>query len=277
MVKSIEQLLNGRYEYSVVPPEVTPSAVFAQTGPGEDHKGVITVTSADGQRLRGHGHVSDARIVLTQDRFTGTSFRVVYGVDVNGLTDGDEVLVYKTDPLNPVSDYDLLMDGEEVKKYKTDPLDPDTDKGGVRDGHEVIYDHTDPLDPSDDLLFFELNIVFDTDKDVIKPEFFAQLDKVAKVLLDNPGATAAVEGHADKRATSKRNYNIRLSEKRARAVARYFEGKGVSAARLNAVGYGFDHPKAPNDPVSGNLSNRRVEVYVSGAKPGKVNYVNPGK
>ncbi len=197
--------------------------------------------------------------------------------DNDGLTDGAEVLRHKTDPLNPDSDYDLLSDGYEVLVSKTNPLDPDTDKGGVRDGHEVIYDHTDPLDPSDDLLFFELNIVFDTDKDVIKPEFFAQLDKVAKVLLDNPGATAAVEGHADKRATSKRNYNIRLSEKRARAVARYFEGKGVSAARLNAVGYGFDHPKAPNDPVSGNLSNRRVEVYVSGAKPGKVNYVNPGK
>ena len=197
--------------------------------------------------------------------------------DNDGLTDGAEVLTHKTDPLNPDSDYDLLSDGFEVLESKTNPLDPDTDKGGVRDGHEVLFDHTDPLDPSDDLLFFELNIVFDTDKDVVKPEFFDQLDKVAKVLLENPGATAAVEGHADQRATSKRNYNIRLSEKRARAVARYFELKGVDAARINAVGYGFDYPKAANDPVSGNVANRRVEVYISGAKAGKVNYVTPGE
>ena len=159
----------------------------------------------------------------------------------------------------------------------TDPLDPDTDKGGVRDGHEFIYDKTDPLDPSDDILFFELNINFDTDKDVIKPEFFEQLDKVADVMLRNPGSTAVVEGHADKRQTSKRNYNITLSQKRAQSVSRYLQNKGIGADRIKAIGYGFDHPKAANDPVSGNLANRRVEVYIDGVKTGKVNYVNPGE
>ena len=104
-----------------------------------------------------------------------------------------------------------------------------------------------------------------------------KLDRVADVMLKNPGSTAVVEGHADRRDTSKRNYNIRLSEKRAKAVARYFEGKGISADRLKAVGYGFDHPKAANDPKNGNLANRRVEVYIDGARPGKVNYVNPAE
>ena len=196
--------------------------------------------------------------------------------DGDGLLDGDEVKRHRTDPLNPDSDYDMLSDGYEVLKTKTDPLDPDTDKGGVRDGHEVIYDHTDPLDPSDDILFFELNINFDTDKDVIKPEFFEQLDKVAAVMLRNPGSTAVVEGHADKRQTSKRNYNITLSQKRAQSVSRYLQQKGIGADRIKAIGYGFDHPKAANDPVSGNLANRRVEVYIDGVKTGKVNYVNPG-
>ena len=103
--------------------------------------------------------------------------------DGDGLLDGAEVKDHKTDPLNPDSDFDMLSDGYEVRVSKTNPLDPDTDKGGVRDGHEVIYDHTDPLDPSDDILFFELNINFDTDKDVIKPEFFEQLDRT---LSENP-------------------------------------------------------------------------------------------
>ena len=203
--------------------------------------------------------------------------------DNDGLLDGDEVLgkfsfngqPLVTDPLNPDSDYDMLSDGYEVRKSKTNPLDPDTDKGGVRDGHEVRFDGTDPLDPSDDILFFELNIVFDTDKDVIKPEFFSQLDNVARVMIENPGSTAVIEGHADRRNTSQRGHNLRLSEKRAEAVRRYFVGKGIDASRLKAIGYGYEHPKAPNDPVSGNLANRRVEVYIDGARPGKVNYVQP--
>ena len=91
VVKTIEQLLTGRYEYSAVPPHIAPEAVDEQTAPGEDLKGLISIESGDGQRLRGHGHVSNARIVLTHDRFTGTSFRVFYGIDVNGLADGDIV------------------------------------------------------------------------------------------------------------------------------------------------------------------------------------------
>ena len=197
--------------------------------------------------------------------------------DKDGLTDGDEVKIYKTDPLNPDSDFDLLTDGAEVLKYKTNPLDPDTDKGGVSDGHEVLYDGTDPLDGSDDLMYFELNIEFDTNKSDIKSTYFKQLDKIAEILNANPEATAVIEGHADRRATSNRNYNIELSSSRAKAVLNYFVSKGVAASRLTSIGYGFDHPKAPDDLVNGNRKNRRVEVYVSGASEGKVNYSGPAK
>ena len=197
--------------------------------------------------------------------------------DNDGLKDGDEVKKFGTNPLNPDSDYDMLSDGAEVLQYRTNPLDPDTDKGGVRDGHEVIYDRTDPLVAADDILFFELKINFDTDKSVIKPQYFGQLDKVAKVMLENPGSTATVEGHADRRATSQRAHNLRLSESRAKAICSYLQGKGIDGSRLKAIGYGFDHPKAPNDAKEGNLENRRVEVYIEGVKTGKVNYVNPGR
>ena len=197
--------------------------------------------------------------------------------DNDGLKDGDEVLVHGTNPLNPDSDYDMLSDGAEVLRHKTNPLDPDTDKGGVRDGHEVIYDETDPLQSADDILFFELKINFDTDKSVVKPEYFGQLDKVAAVMIQNPGSTATVEGHADRRATSQRAHNINLSQSRARAICEYLQGKGVDASRLKAIGYGYDHPKVPNDPHAGNVENRRVEIYIEGVKTGKVNYVNPAK
>jgi outer membrane protein OmpA-like peptidoglycan-associated protein/opacity protein-like surface antigen len=191
--------------------------------------------------------------------------------DKDGLTDGQEVNQYRTDPLNPDSDWDSLKDGAEVLTYATDPLKADTDNGGVADGHEVIEDGTNPLDPKDDLMLFTLNIEFDYDKAVLRPTYFDQLDLVAKVLQRDPGATARIEGHADKRKTSKQDYNLRLSERRAKAVMDYLvQTGGIEASRLTHKGYGFDRPVAPNDTEANMQMNRRTEIYIrpSASAPG---------
>lgn len=187
--------------------------------------------------------------------------------DKDGLSDGEEVLQYKTNPLDPDTDLDGLTDGfDEVLKYKTDPLDRDTDKGGVSDGHEVIEDKTNPLDRRDDLTMFELYLQFDYDKAVIKPQYFEQLDKIATVLRKKPDSTARIEGHADKTAKSKKKYNVKLSERRARSVLEYLVTRGgIERSRMSSLGYGFARPKVPNDPQDGNSLNRRVEVYIRGA------------
>ena len=183
--------------------------------------------------------------------------------DGDGLTDGEEVKVYKTDPLNPDTDYDGLTDGDEVYKYKTDPLKRDTDNGGVADGHEVIEDNTNPLDPSDDLLLFTLHIEFDTDKADIKNVYFSDLNKIGKVLSRDSNATARIEGHADKRKTSSYEHNMKLSDRRAKAVSKYLNDNfGIALEKMTPVGYGYTRPVAENDPVSGNSKNRRVEVYI---------------
>lgn len=194
--------------------------------------------------------------------------------DHDGLTDYDEVKVYHTDPLNPDTDFDGLKDGAEVFNYRTNPLDRDTDHGGVADGHEVIEDGTNPLNPADDLQLFELNIQFDYDKDIIKPEYFKDLDIIGKVLSRDPGSTARIEGHADKQKKSVAEYNVRLSERRAKACLNYLATKwNIAPSRMVAVGYGFSRPKAKNDPVLGNPVNRRVEVYIR--KSGKPEPVAP--
>ncbi|MFA7052523.1 MAG: OmpA family protein, partial [Kiritimatiellia bacterium] len=197
--------------------------------------------------------------------------------DGDGLTDGDEEKVYKTDPLNPDSDSDGLKDGMEVFTHKTNPLDRDTDKGGVADGHEVIEDRTNPLDPSDDLMLFEVYIQFDYDTTVIKPQYFTEIDHVVRVLQRNPLATAVIEGHADRRSRSSETYNQELSERRAQAVQSYLLGKGVAQDRTSAVGYGFSRPKVQPDLENGNPENRRVEIYIRGAgtNADKGKYMNP--
>ena len=183
--------------------------------------------------------------------------------DGDGLSDGDEVFKYKSDPLNPDSDFDGLKDGAEVLTYKTDPLDIDTDKGGVSDGHEVIEDGTNPLDPQDDLQKFTLLIEFDYDKSFIRPQYYADLEPVVKVLRRDPGATVRVEGHADKRKRSTREYNQKLSERRAAAVAEYLiEKSGIKADQVTAVGYGFDRPVVLNDTEENMQKNRRTDIYI---------------
>ena len=183
--------------------------------------------------------------------------------DKDGLSDGEEVLTINTDPLNPDTDWDGLTDGSEVNVYKTNPLDPDTDDGGVTDGHEVIEDGTNPLDGSDDLQLFTLNIEFDYDKSILRSQYHKDLDAVIKVLQRDPGSTARIEGHADKRKTSKRDYNIRLSERRAKAVLDYIaKAGGISPSRLTSKGYGFDRPVAPNDNETNMQKNRRTEIYI---------------
>ncbi len=183
--------------------------------------------------------------------------------DGDGLSDGEEYWIYFTDPLNPDTDYDGLTDGAEVMVYETDPLNWDTDGGGVSDGHEVIEDGTDPLDPRDDLELYTLNIEFEYDKAILRPQYFDQLDVVVKVLQRDPEATARVEGHADRRPESDHDYNIRLSEQRARAVLDYIVNiGGIERDRLEYEGYGFTRPIAPNDTEENMARNRRTEIYI---------------
>lgn len=197
-----------------------------------------------------------------------------YGTDIHrpdtdgdGLTDYEEVKTYHTDPLKEDTDLDMLKDGEEVLTYKTNPIEPDTDNGGVADGHEVLEDSTDPLDPADDLRLFTLNIEFDYNQAIIKPKYFPQLDAIGKVLTRHGKSTAKIEGHADKRRKSEASYNQRLSKRRANSVMKYLQTKcRIGASRMTAKGFGFSRKVAPNDPVHGNPRNRRVDIYIQGAR-----------
>lgn len=74
--------------------------------------------------------------------------------DGDGVPDGLETDVTKTDPLNPDSDGDGLNDGLEVHTFKTNPLSSDSDDDGLSDGQEILTPgrKTDPLrnDTDDD-------------------------------------------------------------------------------------------------------------------------------
>jgi len=103
-------------------------------------------------------------------------------------------------------------------------------------------------------------VEFETRRAVLNSSSFKVLDKAAQVLKEWGDAKVEVAGHTDRRNTSKAAYNLRLSKKRAQAVADYLVKKGVDKSRLIIKGYGFDNPVAENDPIEGNSANRRVEL-----------------
>lgn len=65
--------------------------------------------------------------------------------DKDGLRDGAEMELYRTDPQNPDTDGDGLKDGEEVKDYKSDPTKTDTDADGLSDPDEIRTYKTNPI------------------------------------------------------------------------------------------------------------------------------------
>lgn len=104
---------------------------------------------------------------------------------------------------------------------------------------------------------FDLVVKFKYNSDVLEPEVRLNLVEFAKALKD-PQLSASsflVEGHTD--ATGTADYNLSLSERRAKAVVRYLSERGVDTAKLAPRGYRQTKPLVA-DKFSAD--NRRVET-----------------
>ena len=80
------------------------------------------------------------------------------------------------------------------------------------------------------------NIYYDFDKANIRPDAAIELDKLVKIMQNNPTIWIELGSHTDSRGDDK--YNLKLSQKRADAVVQYLIDKGIEKNRLKAVGYG---------------------------------------
>lgn len=107
------------------------------------------------------------------------------------------------------------------------------------------------------------SIFFDFDKATLKTESYPELNRVVKLLTDEPTITIEVAGHTDSIGTEE--YNQWLSQRRANTVQRYLVSKGVDLKRVKAIGYGEGKPVATNDEEKeGRELNRRVEFKITG-------------
>ncbi|MDJ0365860.1 OmpA family protein [Hymenobacter sp. H14-R3] len=106
------------------------------------------------------------------------------------------------------------------------------------------------------------NIFFDFGKATLRPESTAELERLLKLLTEQPALRLEMAGHTDN--IGKPAANQDLSQRRAQAVVSYLTQHGIAAARLAAAGYGDTRPVAPNTSVGGRQLNRRTEFKVTG-------------
>lgn len=104
------------------------------------------------------------------------------------------------------------------------------------------------------------NVFFDFDKWDLRPESFLELNRVVKLMEENPAIVIEMSAHTDSYGSDE--YNFRLSDNRARSVMEYILAKGISPDRITSQGYGETKPVAPNDTPENRQLNRRVEFTI---------------
>jgi outer membrane protein OmpA-like peptidoglycan-associated protein len=105
--------------------------------------------------------------------------------------------------------------------------------------------------------FITYGITFDVGKSTIKPESMGEINRIVKLMQDNPTLKFSVEGHTD--STGNATSNQKLSDERSAAVVAKLVEMGVAKDRLQSAGKGQTSPIADNGTDEGRAKNRRVE------------------
>ncbi|MGE5465517.1 MAG: OmpA family protein [Syntrophothermus sp.] len=107
---------------------------------------------------------------------------------------------------------------------------------------------------------FPSGILFATNSSTLQQSAKDDIQRLSKILNKYKDTNVLIEGHTDSDGSDE--YNQKLSERRAAAVADFTRGNGVDGSRLQTVGYGESQPVAPNDNAVDKQKNRRVEIAV---------------
>ena len=114
--------------------------------------------------------------------------------------------------------------------------------------HVLIFDYSE-------------KVAFDVDRFDLKPDALPILNTQADILsIYFPHALVYVCGYTD--STGSEEHNLRLSLKRAQAVADYLVSRGIDKDRLRTRGFGRDYPVETNATAAGRSLNRRTEVIL---------------
>ncbi|MGL6269941.1 MAG: OmpA family protein, partial [Chitinophagaceae bacterium] len=175
----------------------------------------------------------------------------IAGNGVSGATDGAFKIVLPYD-----KNYSIRATAENFFAISENLNLDSLVKAGYKEIHKDLY-----LVPIEIGQVVRLNnVFFDFDKATLREESFVELDRVVKLLNDNPTIEIDMGAHTDNKGSD--DYNMKLSSSRAKSVMDYILSKGIAENRIQSHGYGETKPVADNDTDENRQLNRRVEFTI---------------
>ena len=232
----------------------------------------------------------DAMQYKNQDIQAGLKLRL-FGKKVEADSDGDGVIDkkdkcpgvvglarYEGCPI-PDTDKDGINDEEDKCPSQAGPASnngcpiSDRDKDGINDDEDKCPDVPGvaknngcpdtpevPAEVSKALAAAGQSVYFSSNSAKLSSTSTASLNKIVKVMKENPDLKIKIEGNTD---NVEKDADNKLSEGRAASVKTYLVSKGISADRIEVEGIGSSMPIGDNNTTAGRSKNRRVEIKAS--------------
>lgn len=115
---------------------------------------------------------------------------------------------------------------------------------------------SEPIDPAN--MLAKRSVYFPYDNYSVDTKYAQMLDAHADYLKHDPASHITLQGSADERGGSE--YNLALGQKRAEAVRKSLNLRGVSDRQMEAVSYGKEQPKATCHEEICWRENRRTDI-----------------
>lgn len=184
--------------------------------------------------------------------------------------DGNEVAKQLTDD-NGAFDFNVLPFEEYTISTEKDGYVNKSFSFSASKGVETTYTKNLELETTapkiekvdDNMAIVIENIYFDSAKWSLKEESHISLNKIVKVLNENPEMRLSINAHTDNKGRD--SYNMKLSDKRAASAVNFLVKNGISKNRLQFKGFGETQPKIDcklKCTADELQANRRVEFII---------------
>lgn len=197
-----------------------------------------------------------------QTAVTSTVDSVSASIDTAGMKMGgvvDATVVAVEGKLNEAGDFVKVL-GVKMTKKLPDGKEISIAENSVE--NKLIGFIEDKNKPVDKTTWFTFDrLYFEPGKSTLKPESQEQLNNIAAILVAYPVVTLKLGGYTD--STGNAEVNKKISDERANAAKNQLVKLGIDQKRLEAEGYGPEHPVASNGTAEGRAQNRRIDIRVT--------------
>jgi outer membrane protein OmpA-like peptidoglycan-associated protein len=188
-------------------------------------------------------------------------------------------------PVEALISYEILPEGKDAGLARSNPstgeykiILPYGKTYGYRaeaKGYISVNEHFDLADPKQyqeinkDLFLIPIevgqtlklnNVFFVQSKAEMLPSSYPELDRLVKIMKDNPTMEIELRGYTDNQGDAKKN--IALSQQRVDVVKNYMVTRGIPARHIQGKGFGGANPIADNSKEETRKLNRRVEFVI---------------